>query len=220
MKLLAVDGRIFTLYQEFLPPTLDSNYHTVPFSPRDSLAILQNMSSAFRHLELHNIIHCDVKPGNIAYSRSRGAVLFDFGLSNDQGKITGGSVWYMPPEITDRGLCGQAGDVWALGVTMLYVTGVIPLPGLIAAGWSMVSVLCRGSEDRMKMKYWVKGIAATRSQLLERKLKEPQVSEMYSLIYQMLHPEAEGRVGAAELHAAAKKLTIGQWIQRCKSPVS
>ncbi|KAL7785845.1 kinase-like domain-containing protein [Trichoderma ceciliae] len=217
IKLMAFDGRIFTLYMELLPSTLDKRAH---FSPRDALKVLQNISSALEYLELHNIIHRDVKPENIAYSRSRGAVLLDFELSNNKDIMTSGTPWYMPPEVSKRGVCGHAGDIWALGVTMLYVTGVIPLPDQNAVGWNMVSAFRRGSKDHKNMRDWFKGIAATRTQLAERKLKEPQVSEIYSLIFQMLHPEAEKRVRAAELHAAANKLTISEWIQRCKSPVS
>lgn len=219
--MMAVDGRIFTLFQEYLPPTLDnSSYHKVPLLPRNALAILRDMSSALEYLELKSIVHCDIKPENIAYSRSRGAVLLDFEFANDQDKIAGGTVWYTSPEVMQRGLSSHARDIWALGVTMLSVTGVIPMPGLNDAGWSMAPALCKGSKDSEKMEDWINGIAATRDQLLERKLKEPQVSEVYSLIHQMLHPEANRRVSAAELHAAAKKLSIGQWVQRCKSPES
>ncbi|KAL7917499.1 kinase-like domain-containing protein [Trichoderma austrokoningii] len=222
VKLMAVDGRIFTLFQEYLPPTLDnSRHHKVPLLPRDAQAILRDMSSALEYLELKNIIHGDVKPENIAYSRSRGAVLLDFEFAKGQDKISGGTVWYMPLEVMETGLSSHTQDIWALGVTMLYLTGAIPLPGLDgAARWSIAPELRQVEDEEKKKTRWINGIAVTRKSLLERKLKEPQVSEVYSLIHQMLHPEAEARVSAAELHAAAKKLSIGQWVQRSKSPES
>lgn len=73
----------------------------------------------------HNkdIIHNDIKPANITYSPLHGPVLIDFGLATSANEImmTGGTPWYVPPDLIVEQQRGAPGDVWALGITMLYV---------------------------------------------------------------------------------------------------
>jgi serine/threonine protein kinase len=89
------------------------------------------MASALAFVHDNNIVHNDIKPGNILYSPSRGAVLIDFGLSfwNGHPSPGGGSPWYLPPEfMVDWTLRGPPSDIWALGIVLLWVLGRIPLP--------------------------------------------------------------------------------------------
>jgi serine/threonine protein kinase len=76
------------------------------------------------------MVHNDIKPANILYSVERGAVLCDFGLSTHikNPPTTGGTPYYVPPEFIGTKLRGTPSDVWALGITMLYVLGKIPFP--------------------------------------------------------------------------------------------
>ncbi|KAF6814851.1 hypothetical protein CSOJ01_03862 [Colletotrichum sojae] len=96
----------------------------------DALAILRDVAGALHYLHSKSLVHNDIKPANILYSSSRGAVLCDFGLSTHAGGpvTTGGTPYYIPPEFIGRKLRGPPSDVWALGVTMLYVLGKIPFP--------------------------------------------------------------------------------------------
>lgn len=95
----------------------------------DALRILEDISSALHYLHGKDFVHNDIKPGNILYSRDRGAVLCDLGLSSEKPSSSfGGTPWYVPPEFIGLGKRGPPSDVWALGVVMLYVLGKIPWP--------------------------------------------------------------------------------------------
>ena len=96
----------------------------------DGVRILRDIGEALSYLHGRHLVHNDIKPANILYSPDRGAVLCDFGLSTPAAKAPsgGGTPYYVPPEFIQRKLRGPASDVWALGVTMLYVLGKISFP--------------------------------------------------------------------------------------------
>lgn len=92
------------------------------------------IASALDHVHGKGIAHNDIKPGNILYNISRGAVLIEFGLSSDaeQNSVRvsiAGTPWYISPEFsTGRRGRGFPGDVWALGEVMLFLYQLLPLP--------------------------------------------------------------------------------------------
>ncbi|KAI1102502.1 kinase-like protein [Jackrogersella minutella] len=112
---------------------------------RDALRILQDITGALHYVHQKRKIHNDIKPANILYSRDRGAVLCDFGLSTrtSDAATNGGTPYYVPPEFIGQKLRGAASDVWALGVTMLYVLRKIPFPD------------ARGRQGHPKQLYWM-----------------------------------------------------------------
>ncbi|KAI8308919.1 hypothetical protein K4K59_009626 [Colletotrichum sp. SAR11_240] len=66
--------------------------------------ILGDMSAAVAYVHSQGIVHNDIKPANILFKPSRGAVLIDFGLSSelkDTAVHVGGSPWYIPPDGPD-----------------------------------------------------------------------------------------------------------------------
>ncbi|KJZ76110.1 hypothetical protein HIM_04566 [Hirsutella minnesotensis 3608] len=96
----------------------------------DAWRILRDIVSALNYIHGRKLVHNDIKPANILYSPERGAVLCDFGLSTHAANspTTGGTPYYVPPEFIGKKLRGAPSDVWALGVTMLYVLHKIPFP--------------------------------------------------------------------------------------------
>ncbi|PTB64384.1 kinase-like protein [Trichoderma citrinoviride] len=131
VSLKAFDGRLLALYMEKLPPSLDRG-STTKLDSSSVRAILYDISSALVYLERKGIVHHDIKPHNIAHSPARGAVLLDFGQAAAAKSYEphGGTPAFLPPEFFDHGDRGHAGDVWAFGVTMLYVLGKTPMPSL------------------------------------------------------------------------------------------
>ncbi|KAI0433876.1 mitogen-activated protein kinase [Xylaria sp. FL1042] len=111
----------------------------------DAIRILKDIAGALHYVHQKKRIHNDIKPANILYSRDRGAVLCDFGLSTRtvDPATNGGTPYYVPPEFIGQKLRGPASDVWALGVTMLYVLGKIPFPD------------ARGVRGHPKQLYWI-----------------------------------------------------------------
>ncbi|KAI1374318.1 kinase-like protein [Hypoxylon crocopeplum] len=112
---------------------------------RDAVRILRDIAGALHYVHQKRKIHNDIKPANILYSRDRGAVLCDFGLSTrtSDPATNGGTPYYVPPEFIGNKLRGSASDVWALGVTMLYVLRKIPFPD------------ARGRQGHPKQLYWI-----------------------------------------------------------------
>ncbi|CAK7198501.1 hypothetical protein SEUCBS139899_001162 [Sporothrix eucalyptigena] len=155
VRLYGGDARYLSLYMEHVDAkdlskkgtwrATNSDYFTG--DRRDALRILRDISGALNYIHGRNLVHNDVKPANILYSRERGAVLCDFGLSTEakdsQSSLTGGTPYYVPPEFIGRKLRGPPSDVWALGITMLYVLRKIEFPDT------------RGGRHRAKPLYWL-----------------------------------------------------------------
>lgn len=161
---------------------------------------------------MHNqgIENNDIKPGNILFSPERGAVLCDFGLSSRVGlspSTAGGTPYYVPAEYIDKKSRGKPGDVWAFGVTMLYVLRHTKLPdarGRLDATnylhWNITEVHSSRTDFRPtakeKMIFWIKEIEQAK-----RKIKDEE-DDVY-ILRDMLDFDPNRRVAAHEL---AKRL--------------
>lgn len=111
---------------------LDPHLAQVPDrDERVAKLVIRHMLQALDFLSVHGIVHRDVKPENILYTRTSGVnedeclfQLGDFGLSNRQSvaKSVAGTEIYMAPEVK-RGWAKQTSkaDVWSLFVTVLWV---------------------------------------------------------------------------------------------------
>lgn len=153
-RLFAGDARYLSLYMEHIDAkdltargTWQNPQTTMFLGQRtDAERILRDITGALDYLHSQNLVHNDIKPGNILYNSEHGrAVLCDFGMSFDQtanqARI-GGTPYYIGPEYIGHKLRGAAGDVWALGVTMLYVLGKMGLPD------------ARGAKNHPRQLYW------------------------------------------------------------------
>lgn len=142
-------------------------------SLKDARRIIREILSALKYLCDQEIMHNDIKPANILYDRKvKGAVLIDFGLASLGGTVrTGGTPWYVPPELIEKGERGFKGDVFALGVTALYLLGKCPLPELQSQGWKIANV--EGStEDTTKMRKWLRKVKKMQDGLSNSKLEQ------------------------------------------------
>lgn len=153
-RLFGGDARYLSLYMEYIDARDLSargawqDPQTTFFlgSQQDSERILRDVAGALDYMHSRNMVHNDIKPGNILFNRERGAVLCDYGMITDihanQERI-GGTPFYICPEFIGQKLRGQPADVWALGVTMLYVLGKIGLPD------------ARGQKNHPRHLYWM-----------------------------------------------------------------
>lgn len=115
------------------------------------------------YLKTIPIIHNDIKPSNITYSPERGAVLIDFGLATSTNeKRAGGTAKYVPPDVLTNSR-GSPGDIWALGITMLYLFGKIQYPETSGHNWNIHELSSK--ENYNQMMAWLKYVSKARSTL-------------------------------------------------------
>lgn len=88
--------------------------------------LAHGLAQALAVLEVHGVIHRDVKPSNVILSPA-GPVLIDFGIANPEdaasltstGLVTGSPAW-LSPEQADQGTMTAASDVFSLGSLLAY----------------------------------------------------------------------------------------------------
>lgn len=92
---------------------------------------VKDIMEGLLYLHSNNIIHRDIKPGNILINIDGSCKITDFGSSvfaaeMDQCSIKGTAL-YLAPEIAKKQQGGKPSDVWALGITVIkMLTGSPP----------------------------------------------------------------------------------------------
>jgi tetratricopeptide (TPR) repeat protein len=101
--------------------------------------IIHDVSEALAFAHQHNLVHRDIKPGNILINKKDGAVLSDFGLVKvmDSSGMTStssaalGTLAYMAPEILNGKPATPAADVFSLACVLVeMLTGGGPFHAL------------------------------------------------------------------------------------------
>lgn len=171
--------------------------------------IWAHMASALDYLHNEqNIKHCDIKPHNILLSDDHHtAKLCDFGHARNMHDVVtgGGTHCYIAPEFLLRGEIGAASDIWALGITMLFVLNIIPLPGTESGAemWQ-IGKLLDDKMERRKMRRWL----ATVTKAMER------IPARCSTLKEMLNFDPEVRITAAQLAQRLKNQELAHSRQR------
>ena len=113
--------------------------HLLDDGPVDVGRVLKwgrQIAAAIAHAHEHQVLHCDLKPANIAITSDGRAKVLDFGISRatfeaDDSKLpVRGTMPYMAPEQLVSKQFLPAGDVYSLGVTLFeLLTGRRPFEG-------------------------------------------------------------------------------------------
>jgi WD40 repeat protein/serine/threonine protein kinase len=111
-----------------------------PYDLQAAAQLLDQVTSALTVAHRNNVIHRDLKPGNILLDEDGNAYLSDFGIAKDIGRpdsgLTGmdaivGSLDYISPEQARSEPITPRTDIYSLGVVLYEVlTGEHPFPGL------------------------------------------------------------------------------------------
>ncbi len=149
------------------------------------------MASALAHLHARSIIHDDIKPENIMWSAEhKRGVLIDFGAALNQNVLSNGyfnpsgTPSYAGPDFLNK-IKGPKGDIWSLGITILFSLQYICLPD---GEWLLPAVWETGP-DRVQMLTWLEEIEQIRNGL----------AEAMPLISRMLQADSNLRIGSIEL---------------------
>ncbi|HKE01300.1 MAG TPA: serine/threonine-protein kinase, partial [Planctomycetota bacterium] len=109
------------------------------FDEDAALAIVLRTAQALEYLRERNVVHRDVKPGNLMIGASNDVKLIDLGFaqtadgasSSESDELTLGTVQYLSPEQArgERDLDVRS-DIYSLGVTLFHLTvGDLPFHG-------------------------------------------------------------------------------------------
>jgi hypothetical protein len=99
-----------------------------PLPWRRAAEVARDVAAALAHAHAADVVHRDVKPGNVLLEAGTGrVVLTDFGVARDDGEgrltisqeLLGTPTYMAPEQVTgDRARVGPASDVFALGVVL------------------------------------------------------------------------------------------------------
>lgn len=168
--------------------------------------ILKQMSSALEYLDGKKIIHNNIKPGNILYdAKARRPILLDFKEATKHGDPIShsGRCFYVPPEYynAQSQRRGKEGDVFALGVVMLWLLGKIPLPERdqnTSTFEPEQAWLYPDGRHARRSSHWLQWIEKSRSKLIGQ-------HGTRGVICKMLEPSPDQRISAGELKSLTRR---------------
>lgn len=195
-SLLASDSTELTLVLrlevgESLDKAVDAEQRCT-LSNEEGNIILRQMACALSHLHSLRLLHDDVKPENIIWDPvgSR-AVLIDFGAALNLAVLPdgyfnpSGTPNYAAPEFLDkRKDANGKGDVWALGIVMLFLWAHVKLPD---GDWLLPGTWDEGGD--IEMRQWLGEV--NRLGQVERK--------QGTVLGEMLQEDPAERIGSADL---------------------
>jgi serine/threonine protein kinase len=124
-----------TLSNEIYERSLNAMPNRSTFSPLETAFLFNSLAAAVDYAHARNMIHRDLKPGNIMLASDGQVILTDFGIarmvSDAQPTVTSGrpagTPIYMAPELCQGQPGDRASDIYALGI-ILYglMTGNVP----------------------------------------------------------------------------------------------
>ena len=134
------DGNVHYLVVEYVPGTDLRRYVRTKGKLTVQMAanIVQQAAEGLAHAHERDLIHRDVKPGNILVTPDGTAKVSDLGLAfyindpNDPriGKIVGTADYLSPEQIKTPLEVTTVSDIYSLGCTLYYaITGKVPFPG-------------------------------------------------------------------------------------------
>jgi cephalosporin-C deacetylase-like acetyl esterase len=131
------DGRLFIVMAYYEGETLKERIERGPLPIDQAVDLAIQIARGLARAHSRQIVHRDIKPGNIVVLRDGLVKIIDFGLAKISGRSTitqagaaMGTVSYMSPEQAGGEDVDQRVDVWSLGVVLYeMLTARLPFPG-------------------------------------------------------------------------------------------
>ncbi|KAF2464406.1 uncharacterized protein BDR25DRAFT_361682 [Lindgomyces ingoldianus] len=189
VSLVYYDARDLRLELEYVGPDLAKGVDEAGMSTLSQevqYRVWHDISSALQYIHGEGISHCDIKPQNILLGdNGKKAILCDFGQATRTGVVhSGGTPRFIAPEYVTGGIRGHPGDIWAFGITMLFVLALISLPEEM--GWAIYR-LAEDERVREEMSSWI------------RHIKAIEIPPRYALVTRMLEERRRKRITATDL---------------------
>lgn len=94
-----------------------------PLTPSNCFNIIMNVLSAMDYMHSKEILHLDIKPGNIMLTRNNTIKMIDLGISSkicdvQHVESRSGSPLYMSPEQITKNPLGRYTDIYAIGIVL------------------------------------------------------------------------------------------------------
>jgi serine/threonine-protein kinase len=131
------EGTPFIVMEYVGGKTLNDSLEEKPFAINEAIAIVIQIAEGLKAAHQKNIVHRDIKSGNVLYSDDGHAKILDFGLAKTSMSTqltkmgsTLGTVAYMSPEQVNGKDVDHRTDLWSLGVVIFeMITGRYPFAG-------------------------------------------------------------------------------------------
>jgi serine/threonine-protein kinase len=99
-----------------------------PMDPVRVLRISSQIAKAIEYLRTYNIVHCDIKPGNIMITKTGAAKLADFGfvrvnleLNTEEGAVLGTPDYISPEQAMGKDEIDYRSDIYSLGASIYHM---------------------------------------------------------------------------------------------------
>jgi len=134
---LTLNNQLVMLMEYVDGVTLASRLENGPIPPADAVNYSEQLLSALSYAHKLNVIHRDVKPGNMMLTSQGVVKLMDFGIARPNNEVgmtltgtTLGSLNYMSPEQVRGEPVDARSDLYSFGVSLYeMVTGQLPFRG-------------------------------------------------------------------------------------------
>lgn len=134
---LTLNNQLVMLMEYVDGVTLASRLEKGPIPPADAVNYSEQLLSALSYAHKLNVIHRDVKPGNMMLTSQGVVKLMDFGIARPNNEVgmtltgtTLGSLNYMSPEQVKGEPVDARSDLYSFGVSLYeMVTGQLPFRG-------------------------------------------------------------------------------------------
>jgi len=131
------DGQLFIAMAHYEGQTLDQKIKQGPLPLEEAVDIAIQIAHGLDKAHKKEIVHRDIKPGNLLLTGDHVVKILDFGLAKLRGRTkltkaqtTLGTVAYMSPEQSQSKKVDHRSDIWSLGVVLYeMITGKRPFKG-------------------------------------------------------------------------------------------
>jgi len=159
-------------------------------SPDEAVHIARQIGEALQNAHEYGVVHRDIKPQNILFSRDGNVKVTDFGIAiaGDGVTVTAGdeiigSVQYISPEQARGETAGKQSDLYSLGVVLYeMVTGKLPFSGESPVAVAMKHI----HEEIIPPRRLVKNIPEALEQIILRALNK-DTGERYTSAAEFLN---------------------------------